>query len=140
MSYNTAPENFSQVLNGFCKRYTDEIRQEVADGLEEIGKETLSEVKRLSPVYKGKSKKLTKGKYKRGWTLSATQTRGTIKITVHNKQYQLVHLLELGHLTRKGTGRTAGKGKEYSRVYKHAETAEAHAEEKVNALLERIVK
>lgn len=133
MSYNTAPENFSQVITDFCKRYTDEIRQEVADGLEEIGKETLSEVKRLSPVYKGKDKRLTKDKYKRGWTLSATQTRGTIKITVHNKQYQLVHLLERGHLILNGT----------MRVYKpvppkvHVETAENHAEEKVDALLKR---
>ncbi len=132
MADSITPENFSQVLTSFCKQYTDEIRQEVTDGLEKIGKEAVSEVKSLSPVYKGNNKKLTKGKYKRGWTLSATQTRGKIQLTVHNKQYQLVHLLELGHLLKDGTGRVYGE----IPPKVHVETAENHAEEKVDALLE----
>lgn len=132
MAYNTAPENFTEILTDFCRKYTEEVREKAENGLKEIGRETLAEVKSLSPVYEGKSRKLTKGKYKKSWILSVNQTRGTLKITVHNKQYQLVHLLELGHLLKDGTGRIYGE----VQPKKHVEEAEKHAEEKVNALLE----
>lgn len=126
------PEEFVDILADFCKKYTEEACEKVESGLNKIGQEALREVKSLSPVYKGKSKKLTKGKYKRGWTYSVDKSKGKIQVTVHNRQYQLVHLLEKGHLLKDGTGRV------YSEVPPkvHIETAEKHAEEKVNALLE----
>ncbi|MDE5583718.1 MAG: HK97 gp10 family phage protein [Ruminococcus sp.] len=132
MSDSISIDEFSAVLAEKCRKYTDEITEKVSDGLEKIGMETVSEVKSLSPVYTGKSKKLTKGTYKRGWTCTIDKSRGKIQVTVHNKKYQLVHLLELGHLLKDGTGRVYGE----VQPKVHVETAETHAEEKVNALLE----
>lgn len=127
-------EDFSRILAQKCKEYTDDVKQEVADGLEKIGKETLEEVKNASPVYAGKSKKIKKGAYKKGWTISKTQAKGETQIVIHNKKYYLVHLLENGHVLRDGTGRICGE----VQPKKHVEPAENHANEKVDALLERL--
>ncbi|MDE6500798.1 MAG: HK97 gp10 family phage protein [Ruminococcus sp.] len=124
-------DEFSEILAETCRKYSEEVKQEVKTGIEKIGKETVSEVKSLSPVYKGKDKNLKKGAYKRGWTYSVDESRGNFRVTVHNKKYQLVHLLELGHLLKDGTGRIYGEVP----PKKHVETAENHAEEKVDALL-----
>ncbi|MDE5772758.1 MAG: HK97 gp10 family phage protein [Ruminococcus sp.] len=133
MSDSISIDEFSEVLAETCRKYTNEITEKVENGIQKIGKEAVSEVKSLSPVYKGNNKKLTKGAYKRGWTYQVDQSRGKIQVTVHNKKYQLVHLLELGHVLRDGTGRVYGE----IPPKVHVETAETHAKEKVDALLER---
>lgn len=121
---DVAIDEFTEVLAEKCRKYTGEITEKVFTEVQKIGMETVSEVKILSPVYKGA--------YKRGWTCTIDESRGKIQVTVHNKKYQLVHLLELGHLLKDGTGRVYGEVP----PKKHIETAETHAEEKVNALLE----
>lgn len=88
-------------------------------------------MKELSPVYEGKSKKLEKGSYKKGWVTSVLKSDGTYRKVVHNKNYRLVHLLELGH-------KLVRDFEPYGEVppKKHIEIAEKHAEEKVDELLE----
>lgn len=132
MSDSISIDEFSAVLAEKCRKYTEEITEKVFTEVQKIGMETVSEVKSLSPVYNGNNKKLTKGAYKRGWICTVDQSREKIQVTVHNKKYQLVHLLELGHLLKNGTGRVYGEVP----PKEHVETAETHAEEKVNALLE----
>lgn len=127
-----SPEELVSTIVEAAKVYTNEIRETVEAGIERIADETLKEVKSLSPIYEGSSKKLRKGKYRRGWTTSVKRSRGKVQITVHNKQYQLVHLLELGHCLKDGTGRVYGNVS----AIPHAEIAEKHAEEKIDKLLE----
>lgn len=129
-------DDLTKALQEIAARSSKEVVDKIHKGIDRISRETLQEVKEQSPVYEGKSKKLKKGKYRDSWETSTLDRNGTHRKTVHNKQYQLVHLLELGHLTRKGTGHTAGKGREKTRAFKHVEPVEQHAEEKVDALLE----
>lgn len=126
-----SPEDLVSAMVEAAKIYTNEIRENVEEGIERIAGETLKEVKSLSPIYEGNSKKLRKGKYRSGWTTSVERSRGKAKITVHNKQYQLVHLLELGHCLKDGTSRVYGNVS----TFPHVEIAEKHAEEKINKLL-----
>lgn len=126
------PEEFVSALAEAAETYTNEICETVEKGIDRIAGETLKEVKELSPVYEGSSKKLKKGRYRKGWKVRKERRRGNIRITVHNEQYQLVHLLELGHCLRDGTGRVYGNVS----AIPHVETAETHAEEKVDKLLE----
>lgn len=49
------------------------------------------------------------GEYAKGWTYAHRQTRRYSKTTVFNDHYSLPHLLEHGHVTRNGTGRTYGE-------------------------------
>lgn len=128
------PEDLVSAMVEAAETYTNEVRETVENGIDRIADETLKEVKSLSPTYEGNSKKLRKGKYRRGWTTSVKRSRGKVQITVHNEQYQLVHLLELGHLLKDGTGRVYGKVP----AYPHVKIAQQHAEEKVDKLLEEI--
>lgn len=133
MGDSITPEEFVEELSKHCRLYTEEVQKTLENGLKKIGRETAAEVKSLSPVYEGNSKRLEKGKYQKGWTSKFEKTgHGSIKVTVHNKKYQLVHLLELGHLLKDGTCRVYGEVLPKT----HVETAEQHAKEKVNALLE----
>lgn len=133
-----SPEDLVSAMVEAAETYTNEIRETVEADVERIAGETLKEVKSLSPIYEGSSKKLHKGRYRSGWTTSVERSRGKVQITVHNKQYQLVHLLELGHLTRLGTGRKYynDNGRKYAQPFSHVAPAEKHAEEKINKLLE----
>lgn len=135
-----SPEDLVSAMVEAAETYTNEICEAVEEGIERIADETLKEVKSLSPIYEGNSKKLRKGKYRSGWTTSVDRSKGKIQITVHNKQYQLVHLLEHGHLTRLGTGRKYynDNGRKYAQPFSHVAPAEKHAEEKINKLLEEL--
>ncbi len=144
-------EEFAAVLAEFAKFGLDEKKQAVNDGMKKIAREAKEEVESKSQVsdkeysgniddYKG-SKRFAKDNskhYKDSWTTSTTEENGDLTVTVHNKKFQLVHLLENGHLTRKGTGRTAGTGKERTKAYKHVEPVQQHVEEKVDSLLESL--
>ncbi len=125
-----SPEELGSVLAEAFKTYTDEIKEELYEGLEEIGKEAVKEVKKLSPVYTGKRKRLKKGKYKKGWRYEIQKNRGAIKVVVCNRHYPLTHLLENGTLNHDGT--------QHSKPIPHISIANRHAEEKVDKLLENL--
>lgn len=135
------PDDFAELLKEAAQQYTDEAVEYIEDGITQIAGEALREVKELSPVYDGdytqkpngqKLAKFKSGAYKKGWTSTIEKKNGTFKVTVHNRQYMLVHLLELGHLMRDGTGRIFGE----VNPKVHVETAEKHAEQKIDKLLE----
>lgn len=83
----------------YLTEYKEDISEAVENVSNRVGKEATNELKEESP-------KLT-GDYTKGWRLKKDKigkNRYTVKI--HNKtNYQLTHLLELGHVTRNG-GRT----------------------------------
>ncbi len=126
-----------------AEKYTYDICEAVEQGIDRIAAEAVDEVKKLSPVYEGdytpkpggaKLAKFKSGSYKKGWTSTVSKSRGTYRVTVHNKKYRLVHLLEQGHALRDGTGRVYGEVK----AYKHIEIAADHAEKKIDKLLEEL--
>lgn len=84
-----------QLFSGF----SEEINNQIADELEEIGKDTVDELKSASPK--------DTGKYAGGWRYTKDKLHGEHRLTVSNRIYQLTHLLEHGHLNRDGTSRTA---------------------------------
>lgn len=110
-------------LTAAMKQYTGIISDDIETALKDVGKQTVRRVKELSP-------KRT-GAYKRGWTATIERKSGTIKVVVHNKKYQLTHLLEHGHKTKSG-----GKVK----AYPHIAPAEEFAEAAAMAAIEKAVK
>lgn len=126
------PEALVAALVSACEEFTDEIKEELEDGLDKIGAESVAEVKALAPVYEGDNKNTPKGSYKRSWTYQVDKERGKIEVTVHVKgrNYRLTHLLENGHLTRNGTTR--------SKAFPHIGIVNDLAEKKVDKLLEEL--
>ncbi len=138
-----SPEDLVSAMVEAAETYTNEVRENVEKGIDRIADEALKEIRELSPVYKGNhvrnvkkfGEKATSGAYRRRWnTYRIKFGRMYYTVYIYNRQYQLVHLLELGHLLKDGTGRVYGKVP----AYPHVKIVQQHAEEKVDKLLEEI--
>jgi hypothetical protein len=79
------------------KYYAADVKEKVQEAQEEEAAALVAELKQNSP--KGNRKKK---KYAKSWAIKRTPK----KIIVYNKQYMLTHLLEHGHVTKNGSGRT----------------------------------
>lgn len=125
------PEALVTALVSACEEFTEETKRELEAGLNKIGEESVAEIKKIAPVYKGKNKKTAKGAYRRNWTYRVDKERGSINVTVHVKgrNYRLTHLLEYGHAS-KGGGR--------AKAIPHISIVNEQAEKKVDKLLEEI--
>jgi len=94
-----------QQMDKILTDYSKTVIRETDEAFETVSKEAVQKLKNTSP-------KRT-GKYARSWT-KKTEKGGSLKtdtVVIHNKVYQLTHLLENGHVVRneKGTyGRTNG--------------------------------
>ena len=96
------------------KAYTEEKSKKIAQAVKECTKEAYTDIKRDSPVRKDKKvvyvhgvakPNYQPGSYKKGWiTTTKSYERGRTQGYVRNKtNYQLTHLLELGHKARDGS-------------------------------------
>lgn len=122
-----SPEQLARELTKSLEEYGRLAQHELHDILESVGDEAKSRVIAASP----KGKRRGSGKYQRGWKVKIEESGSRTSVTVHNKRYQLTHLLENGHRTRLGTGR-------HDRVYgtKATVAAQPHIGE-VNAWAQR---
>lgn len=105
--------------------YSKDVKEATNDAIEKTSKESVRKLKDTSPK--------KSGEYAKGWKLKKERGRdGIATVTVHNKIYQLTHLLENGHVVRnaKGTyGRTSG--------VKHIAPVEEWAESELQQEIER---
>lgn len=105
--------------------YSKEVRKVATNAEDKISKETVQKLKNTSPR--------RSGKYAKGWTIKRTQTSfGIPDVIVHNRVYQLTHLLENGHVVRNKKG-------EYGRVngIKHIAPVEEWANSELPLEIER---
>ena len=73
------------------------------------------------------------GTYKAGWTTQKQELGQRFTVKIYNKtNYQLVHLLELGHLNRDKTTYTQGKA--------HVKPAEEKGRQELDAAIDRILR
>ena len=126
------PDEFVEALVEATRTMTEEVVEEMENGLVDIANETVAELKTLSPVYKGSSKKLKKGDYRKKWRCILEKERGVTRVTIYNQKGGLTHLLEHGHVVRNGTKRIVGNAP----AIPHISIAEEHAEKKIDKLME----
>lgn len=116
-------KDFAAQITEAMQQYSGVVSGSIEAAMKDVGKQTVKKVKSLSP-------KRT-GEYKKSWTSQIESKPGMIKITVHNKKYQLTHLLENGHRI-KGGGRT--------KPQPHIAPAEQFAEAEAKRQIEKAVK
>lgn len=99
---NSSTFNFAETVKKFLDDYETDVYSEVSEAITEVAKETAQKLKRESRAMFGG------GDYAAGWTSKVEKGRVKVAAIVYGKKptYALAHLLEFGHVTRNGTGRT----------------------------------
>lgn len=120
MSETIQPDELADAIMRNLQEYTDEVTAGVKKAQDDTAKECKANLEADSPDG-------ARHKYKKGWKVTVTANTPLEEHTViHNKEYQLTHLLENGHAKRNG-GRT--------RAFPHIKPNE----EKANAAFEKRV-
>lgn len=94
--------NFADVAQKFLQDYSNDVFTEVSEAIDEVSKEAVKKLKAES------RRQFGNGEYAKGWTRKLEKGRLRVAATVYGKKptSSLAHLLENGHVTRNGTGRT----------------------------------
>ena len=119
-------DELDQRIADVLDKYRGLIRAGVEDEMEGAAAIAMRIVRDKSPV--------RSGKYKKGWKLYREKAKFRSQLqtlTVYNKtQYRLIHLLEFGHQTAKGTR---------TKAYPHVQPAEDAAEKALIVGTRRVI-
>lgn len=97
----TPVDKLNEAVNRILSEYEGDIAENVGEIVEAIGKKGVQAIRQSAQRCLENP-----GDYPKGWTMQTTQTRTGTTVTIYNKHPGLPHLLEYGHVTRNGTGRT----------------------------------
>lgn len=128
------PINLDKALKEVLDEYGEDVYRVLGTGIKEVSDEAvrkLQEVKHFAP---GRN---PSGAYSRDWVAEdVKKTKFEQKRVVHNEShYQLAHLLEKGHVSRNGTGRTFGS----VRAYPHVADVEKWAQDELPRRVEKLI-
>lgn len=117
--------DFSGEVTKILKSWSTEVLEETNEAVKDVATEARDELK-VEGNFENRS-----GKYRKGWKVTFTELRYGLEATVHNKVYQLTHLLESGHakwLWGKDTGETV---QAFPHIEKVNEEAQRKLEEEI---------
>ena len=109
------PLDFDKAIKGILEEYGEQVTEVMGDSIDSVSKEA---VERLQNVQTFAENGNPTGAYSKSWEAEDIKTgRLSKKRVIHNKEhYRLTHLLEKGHVSRNGTGRTFGRVPAYPHI------------------------
>ena len=105
MARKTALDKMNEAISSILQEYVDDIAGNVDEIATEMGKKGAQALRQKS------QETFTNGtgKYAKGWKYTKDSQRTGTTVTIYNDNPGLPHLLENGHVSRNGTGRTYGR-------------------------------
>lgn len=100
-------DNFESSVQKALDKYGTEVKQTLETITKEVTKKGVQALKTESAETFGTTRKRKK-KYAQTWTSTYNTNKLSTQGIIYNTQSGLPHLLENGHVSRNGTGRTFG--------------------------------
>ena len=132
-------DGLSDAVNEILDGYIGDVTKVVNGAVDELCKDAPQIIANNSE-FKGK-------KQKRSWrTQQSINTFGSKSAVIYSSDYRIPHLLENGHLTRQGTGRTQNTqipkqgGKVKTKAFHYLEKSEKEINDKFIKAVEKAVK
>ena len=107
MAKKVTLEGLESAVKQILNSYENEVKSNLETITGEITKIGAQALRTESATMFGTAKKRKK-KYAQNWTYTREKRRIYTAGIIYNREYQLPHLLENGHVSRNGTGRTFG--------------------------------
>lgn len=117
--------DFSGAVTNILKDWSADVLEETNEAVKEVATEARDELK-VEGKFENRS-----GKYRKGWKVTFTELRYGLEATVHNKVYQLTHLLESGHAKWLWGRDTGGTVQAFPHIEKVNEEAQRKLEEEI---------
>ena len=117
--------DFTGACTSILKTWSDEIAEEANEVVKDIANESRDQLK-VEGDFQNRS-----GKYRKGWKVTFEEKRYGITAYVHNKVYQLTHLLESGHAKWLFGQYTGEEVKPFPHIEKVNEEAQRKLEEEM---------
>lgn len=128
----TPVDKLNKAIEKIMAEYAKDVTHDVESVAVKMGQRGAAALREKSaqtfPVQKGR---VSSWKYAKGWTSTKEGTRMGTVVTIYNKVPGLPHLLEYGHVSRNGTGRTYGRVPGYEHIKPIAEELETTFEREV---------
>lgn len=98
----------SRSISNEIERTISAAMRECIDDNEEVLKQRASDAGKSAVKQLKQESRKRSGKYAKGWTSTVEADETGVECTVHNRTYQLTHLLEKDHKIKNQTGKTYG--------------------------------
>lgn len=124
------PINLDKVMKEIFAEYGDDVFRVLGTAVDQVSEEAVRKLQ-AGGSFGGT------GAYRRDW-ISTVEPAGRLKTKriIHNADhYRLAHLLEKGHVSRNGTGRTFGSVK----AYPHIKPVETWAQQELPRKVEEML-
>lgn len=107
--------NFDKAVQKVLQEYGEEVLENMGEAISTVADEAVDKLKAVATFAPNGS---PTGDYSRSWVQEERRTgRLSKKRVIHNEEhYRLTHLLEKGHVSKNGTGRTFGRVPAYPHI------------------------
>lgn len=123
--------DLTKEINKILNEYVKDVDKSMLDAEEEVANEAVKKLKSTSPK-KTKGKKA--GHYAKSWEVDKKSKQNYAQTIIHNKDYQLTHLLENGHDIIRN-GKVVGHAKAQPHIKPVEEWVKKEMEERIREKL-----